>query len=437
MQVIGIVAEYNPFHNGHLYQIETARRTWGQDIYIVVVMSGNFVQRGEPAIASKWIRAQSALACGADLIIEIPFTFACASAERFASGAITLLASTGIVTDLLFGSESSDLALLQRIAKILQDKPDSLENRIRTGLQEGLSYPAAREAALIEHLQEQGHQDLIADASAALRAPNSILAIEYLIACQKTGYSITPRLLPRAGSGYHEKNIQTPLPSASAIRKAILNCANAPKNSPAALANTLIGTMPSAALAPILSEWSSGIRPVFPEHFAIDSLLAIRSRSTAEIDNTAYMNDHVSGRIRNASAKLRVDAKTNLHQAFQEEVHTRRYAQTRINRALISLLCGQTASDLSYLTAPKYLRILGFSKSGRYLLRKMKTNATLPIISKASDFLEQSNNPSLSRMAALDLLSADIWNSKAGYPYADEYDRQIIHAKDIRGNPPK
>ena len=430
MQVIGIIAEYNPFHNGHLYQIETARRTWGQDIYIVVVMSGNFVQRGEPAIASKWARAQSALVCGADLIIEIPFTFACASAERFASGAITLLTSTGIVTDLLFGSESSDLTLLQRIAKILHDKPASLESKIRAGLQEGMSYPAAREVALIEHLQDEGHPDLIGEASAALRAPNSILAIEYLIACQKSGSTITPQLLPRAGSGYHEKSLQTPLPSASAIRKAILNCLIDEKTSPARLANTLFGTMPAAALAPLLSEWSRGIRPVLPEHFATDSLLAIRSRSTEEIDNAAYMTDHVSGRIRNASAKLRVATETTLHQAFQEEVHTRRYAQTRINRALVSLQCGQTAADLIDLTTPEYLRILGFSKSGRYLLRKMKTSATLPMITKASDFLEQSSNKQFNRMAALDLLTTDLWNSKAGYPYADEYDRQVLSTKD-------
>ena len=437
MKVIGIVAEYNPFHNGHLYQIETARRTWGQDIYIVVAMSGNFVQRGEPAIASKWVRAQSALACGADLIIEIPFTFACASAERFASGAITLLASTGLVTDLYFGSETEDLALLQTISGILCDKPAFLESKIRTGLQEGMSYAAARETALLEYLESKGLQDILPNISAALRAPNSILAIEYLIACQKTGSSITPQLLPRAGSGYHETSIQTPMPSASAIRKAISNCAKDEIISPAALANTLFGAMPSAALSPLLSEWSRGIRPVFPKHFASDYLLAIRARSTEEIDNTAYMNDHVSGRIRNAAAKLRVDSETTLHQAFQEELHTRRYAQTRINRALVSLLCGQTAKDISDLPAPLYLRILGFSKSGRYLLRKMKTNATLPIISKASDFLEQSSNRQFSRMAALDLLSTDAWNSKAGYPYADEYDRQILSAKDVRDVPPK
>ena len=194
MKVIGIVAEYNPFHNGHLYQIETARRTWGQDIYIVVVMSGNFVQRGEPAIASKWVRAQSALACGADLIIEIPFTFACASAERFASGAINLLASTGIVTDLYFGSETEDLTLLQTIAGILCDKPRSLETSIRTYLQDGQSYAAARETSLLEYLESEGRQDILPNVSAALRAPNSILAIEYLIACQKTDSSITPRL---------------------------------------------------------------------------------------------------------------------------------------------------------------------------------------------------------------------------------------------------
>ena len=437
MKVIGIVAEYNPFHNGHLYQIETARRTWGQDIYIVVVMSGNFVQRGEPAIASKWVRAQSALACGADLIIEIPFTFACASAERFASGAINLLASTGIVTDLYFGSETEDLTLLQTIAGILCDKPRSLETSIRTYLQDGQSYAAARETSLLEYLESEGRQDILPNVSAALRAPNSILAIEYLIACQKTDSSITPRLLPRAGSAYHEKSIETPIPSASAIRKAILNCAQDEKISPATLANTLFGTMPSSALSPLLSEWSRGIRPVFPKHFASDYLLAIRARSTDEIDNTAYMNDHVSGRIRNASAKLRVDSETTLHQAFQEELHTRRYAQTRINRALVSLLCGQTVKDLSDLPAPLYLRILGFSKSGRYLLRKMKTNATLPIISKASDFLEQSSNRHFNRMAALDLLSTDAWNNKAGYPYADEFDRQVLSTKDVRDIPPK
>ena len=187
--------------------------------------------------------------------------------------------------------------------------------------------------------------------------------------------------------------------------------------------------MPAESLAPILSEWSRGIKPVLPADFLPETLLALRSHTVSELDETAYMGDQLSHRLKNAVADLRVSPKEDLLESFRSLADTRRYAGTRISRALISLLCGQTAADLNLLSAPEYLRILGFSDRGRYLLRLMRRTASLPEIDKASDFLEHGQNGKLTRMAELDLLSTDLWNLKAGYSYGEEYDRAVIRIK--------
>lgn len=433
MKVVGIIAEYNPFHFGHAYQIQKARELFGEDTAIVAVMSGSFVQRGEPAIAGKWVRTQAALTCGVDLVIEIPFTYACASAERFAQGAVGLLQATGIVTDLYFGSECIDLPFLSVLANILQEENPAYKALLKSSLKEGTSYAKARELALTAFLANEGRTESADKCASILKMPNTILALEYLIALEKSSSSIKPSVLKRSGAGFHDSCISSENASASSIRNTVTNTIISGIPGVSAIAGQLSGYMPDESLAALLSEWSNGIRPVLTSDFIPEAILALRTNTMSHLDTIAYMGDQVSHRLKNAVAGLRNCPKEDLPELFRSLSGTKRYAGTRINRALVSLLCGQTAADLAALTTPEYLRILGFSEKGRYLLRIMRKTASLPQIDKASDFLEYGQNEKLTRMAELDLISSDIWGLKAGYIYGEEYERSVIRIKGKAG----
>lgn len=434
MKVVGIIAEYNPFHFGHDYQIRKARELFGEDAAIVAVMSGDFVQRGEPAIAGKWPRTQAALACGVDLVMEIPFTFACSSAERFAHGAVALLNASGVVTDLFFGSECDDFALLDTIAELLREESPLFISLLKSNLKEGKSYAKARELALVTCLADSGKTDLASKVSEVLNMPNAILAVEYLIALKKTGSPIKPSLLLRSGAGFLDTCISGKNASATAIRNTVTENSKSGLCSVSSLAEKLAGKMPSESLAPLLTEWSNGIRPVLAADFLPETVVYLRAHTAKQLEGLAYMGDQVSRRLKNAVSDLRSCTREALPESFRNLADTKRYAGTRLNRAMVSLLCGQTSSDLTELASPEYLRILGFSDRGRYLLRLMRKFASLPLIDKASDFLEYGSNRNLVRMAELDLISTDLWGLKAGYIYGYEYERTVIRMKGYRGS---
>ncbi len=426
MNVVGIVAEYNPFHNGHEYQLRRARELYGPETPIVAVMSGCFVQRGEPAVADKWVRAEAALLCGVDLVIEIPFTFACASAERFARGSVHLLNATGIVTDLYFGSECDDLALLCCVAEEYDEEDPIYVASLREYLHEGKSYAKARELAVGDYFRRSGREELAEASSRIMSMPNSILALEYLIALKKSGSKIRPTALRREGAGYNECSIDSPFASATGIRSAIDRRVSGGAFRVADIAADLRGKMPDASLSLLLSSWQKGIRPVTPHDMIGDQIMRIRSSAPGDLEKYAYMNDNLSRRLRNAVGRLRDTEPEQLLEAFKEESDTRRYAPTRVFRAMTSLLVGQTEKDLSELSAPEYLRVLGFSDHGRNLLRQMRKSAVLPIIDKASDFAGFGGSPSFRRMAELDLIGADLWGLKAGLRYGDEFERTVV-----------
>ena len=194
MKVNGIVAEYNPFHNGHKYLLTESARKTGAD-YTVVVMSGDFVQRGAPAITDKFSRAQMALACGADLVLELPALYAAASAEFFAEGAVALFNGLNVVTDLCFGSECGDVSILRQIAEILAEEPEAYSLSLKQYLRQGLSYPNARNEALIQNYPFLGHHKNV------FSSPNNILGIEYIKAILRSGSSLHPVTVLRTGAG--------------------------------------------------------------------------------------------------------------------------------------------------------------------------------------------------------------------------------------------
>ena len=209
MNVLGIVSEYNPLHSGHVYHIAASREKTGAT-HAVCVMSGNFVQRGEPAIVDKWARAKMALNSGIDLVIELPVVFACASAEIFARGAVRILNQTGIINYLCFGSEQGELETLKRIASVLAEEPSEFRTSLKKYLKQGLSFPAAREKALTGYLRDVP--------GGIMDKSNNILAIEYLKALITTGSGMEPVTIRRKGSGYQDSIITETFSSATAIR---------------------------------------------------------------------------------------------------------------------------------------------------------------------------------------------------------------------------
>ena len=206
MNVIGIIAEYNPFHNGHAYQIAHVKKNLHAD-YIVVAASGDYVQRGEPALLDKYTRARMALSSGADLVLELPVLWSTASAELFADAGISLFEKTGCVNGICFGAESGDLALLRRIADVLADEPAALKASLKRNLKSGNTFPKAREAALLSYFADAADQDgalpvSTETLSSLLASPNNILALEYLKSLRRRASSITPYLLKREGAAY-------------------------------------------------------------------------------------------------------------------------------------------------------------------------------------------------------------------------------------------
>lgn len=221
MEIAGIVAEYNPFHNGHLYQINQTKFQTHADA-IVAVISGNFSQRGEATITDKFTRTKMALLNGVDLVLELPVPVATASAERFAEGAISIFEQSHIISSISFGSECGDIATLTKIATTLIHEQDSVDRLIKEHLKTGLSYPRARQEALIEFLGTESLSNTT-DLLETLKSPNNILGIEYIKALTKLHSTITPFTIKREGAAYHDSSIEGHIASATAIRNELLN----------------------------------------------------------------------------------------------------------------------------------------------------------------------------------------------------------------------
>ena len=213
MRVVGLIAEYNPYHNDHKYHIEKAKELATAD-YAIVVMRGNFVQRGTPAIMPKHLRAEAALKCGADLGIELPVYYATGTAEQFAYGAVSLLDKLGCVDAICFGSECGDIEPLKSLAKILCDEPAEYKENLQFNLRSGMSFPLARQKA-IQAVCDSSHLTEL------LEQPNNILGIEYLKALYRLGSNIEPLTIRREASHYHDTELQEQFSSASALRGTI------------------------------------------------------------------------------------------------------------------------------------------------------------------------------------------------------------------------
>ncbi|MBQ3864437.1 MAG: nucleotidyltransferase family protein [Clostridia bacterium] len=340
MRVLAIITEYNPFHNGHLWQIRRARELIGCD-YLLILQSGAFVQRGEPAVLDKWTRARMALAGGADAVLELNSSYALSSASRFAAGAVRLLEAAGIVTDLCFGAETADLSVLKKLSESRQ------EDVLLHALAEGKSYPAAE-----------------AIAHAADLTPNDILAMEYLRALEDTESSIQPHVLPRV-SGHGKEGISE-FTSARAIRTAWAEKRPADEAMPFPVcAQEALHTQGGPASLEQLSPlFFYRVRTADPQ-----DLLCLPEIGQEGLEN----------RILRAFS-----ASTTLEEALQN-AKTKRYTMARIKRTLCHLLLGRTREGDLALARPDHLRLLGFRTSASPLLRALQDRSLLPLVNKVAD----------------------------------------------------
>ena len=422
MRVIGIIAEFNPFHNGHEYLIKKAREVVNDPRAIVMpVMSGFFTQRGLPAICPPAVRARQALLCGADVVIELPFSFSCAPSSRFAEGAVSELISTGVVTDIAFGVDTDDTELLKAIADIDFEEDESFNNKLNEYISTGISFPQARAAAIKDMASAK---EITGDIDQILSSPNSILALDYLLALKKFDWKhkINVIMIKREGEGYHSSDISSEFTSATAIRNAISE--EAPVFSQSAIATKLNGHMPDLALGVMLSSCSSGIFR-FPDYVDYMRSTMLTAAASSSLDTIAYMSDDLSGYIKNFANDIRPktipDDDYGL-KSFESKISTKRYTLSRIMRALASMNAGQDNSYLD-IKRPPYVRVLGFNNEGKYCLKIMGKCAKVPVINRPSDCLElQSGNEELKKIFELDMRAASIGWKLYGKDTASEWE---------------
>lgn len=439
MNVIGIIAEYNPFHNGHAYQIAHVKKNLHAD-YIVVAASGDYVQRGEPALLDKYTRARMALSSGADLVLELPVLWSTASAELFADAGISLFEKTGCVNGICFGAESGDLALLRRIADVLADEPAALKASLKRNLKSGNTFPKAREAALLSYFADAADQDgALPVSTETLSSPNNILALEYLKSLRRRASSITPYLLKREGAAYHETSIRSgasEVPaSASAIRHTLFaGGAGASEDSADGI---LHHAMPQEALS-ILQDYRADFPLLCADDFSGILGYLLLSSSATQLARTADSSPEFANRMQNQLPYY------TSFSSFASRLKSKEMTLTRINRILLHSILGITSSDYACgnaLDKIPYLRILGFRESAAPLLAALKASAAVPLITRPSQ-APKLLSPDAMRIFEHDVFAGNLYlqmrNQKGGTPLraarmqehdvppASEYQRQIV-----------
>lgn len=392
MNIVGVIAEYNPLHNGHLYHLNQIKSQLKPD-GVVCVMSGNFVQRGEPAIFDKWARAEMALNAGADLVIELPVCFSTATAEIFAESAVRLLYQTRVVNILSFGIEQYHEREFFALGKLLAQEPVLLKEMIKKNLKQGISFPLARQKAIEEFLTSHSCGYDMEAISKMLKMPNSILALEYIKAIIKikADFSLFPVI--RKGGGYNEQNLTGFYSSASAIRKAFRD--NKPQQW-----DTLAKNMPDFCFRTIRKEIDSGRGPVFLKDFETMILYVLRRMPKQDLSAFFDISEGLENRLIAAAKNSE-----NIEQLILQ-TKTRRYPETKINRILIHILLN-IKKDIVSTRNPLYFRILGFTSKGSYILKQIKTRSSNPIITRASEYKDLEYYAR--QMFELDLLSSDIY----------------------------
>lgn len=364
-KVLGIIAEYNPLHNGHQYHINEARRLTGCD-HVVVIMSGDFVQRGTPALLDKFTRARFALEAGADVVLELPVACACGSAEYFARGAVGILHALGIVDVLAFGCEDTDLTTLCQLSDILTEEPEEYQKELITLLRTGMNFPLARQQALASITSPH--------IAGLLSKPNNILAVEYLKAIKYFNSSIEPLGIQRIGMGYHDINGDG-FASATAIREMVKDRTST---------DVLKTQLPAFVWEHFKSD---SLYPIWLDDFS--SMLAY----TLNHHNFSSDNKELFTQYQDVSSELSDRIRASLHDSYSfsemvESIFTRGHTTSRLQRALMHIFLNITRKDmqlLDTLSYAPYARILGLRKQSSHILRSVSEDGSITLVTKIAD----------------------------------------------------
>lgn len=394
MKAVGLVTEYNPFHNGHLYHLNKAMELTGADIS-VAVMSGDFVQRGEPAVLDKYTRTSMALNSGVNLVVELPVNYAVSSAESFAAGALKVLDYVK-ADSIAFGSESGDIERLSKLAHILCDNEDTLYKEISKYTANGISYAAARQK-VVEKLTDK-------DTAAMLTSSNNILAVEYLKAIIKNNYAIKPYTVQRQGDSYNDTDIRSEYASATALRENLK-------------ADNISEYIPVKA-GLILS---SNTNYIYPDDITetlftrlLDILFASNYDKNVFIENVMQYPDvskEIAGRLYKSAMDMitrtvpqRSESKDNWAFSFGslcEHIKTKEVPLSRVKRALVRITLGLDKKHMEKYANEPYIRVLGFDKKGQEYLSYIRKTVEVPLITKTADYKE---------MLLDDIHAANIYN---------------------------
>ncbi|HJV15838.1 MAG TPA: nucleotidyltransferase [Bacillales bacterium] len=360
MKAVGIVVEYNPFHNGHVYHINAAKRLTNADV-VIAVMSGNFLQRGEPALVSKWYRAKMALLGGVDIVFELPYFFATQKAAVFANGAVSILDSA-CCDYLCFGSENGDISLFHKTIDIMDTQHDFLQAKIREYIKTGVSYPKALAMAF----KQIDQSDKLVD----LSTPNNILGYQYMESIKRQNSSIQPITVQRKNSDYHDETFSSEtIASATSIRKALFSDLHIQQYVP-------------KSTWQLLEEYKQhfGHLHQWENYWPLLQYRILQS-DPMELKEIYEVEEGIENRFIAAAIK------SNSFHEFMENVKTKRYTWTRLQRICTHILTNTKKRDMdASIENASYLRLLGMTKNGKDYLNKMKPHFSLPLVAKLSSF---------------------------------------------------
>lgn len=384
-KVLAIICEYNPFHNGHLYQLKESINLVQPD-FVVCIMSGNFVERGNTALINKWARTEMALKSGVDMVIELPTIYSISSAENFAAGAIKILNNLNCETHLSFGSECGDLDTLKKFAEILVNEPAEYVTMLNHELAKGLSFPKARENALLLYIND------IRNSANVLSGSNNILAIEYLKQIIKTGSKIKPITIKRIGTEYNSIAISNNIASATAIREMLLQ------------KKSVKNLIPKTAYSILKEELGNGRFVLDVSQFEKQIIYKLRCMSIEEIANLPDVTEGLEYKIKEASNSC------NTLESLCFMIKSKRYTMTRIKRILLYALLDITKQDYTnFSKVNPYLRVLGVSDNGKLLLSKLSKNKKLNVITSVKQFMDKNNNKILKSILEKDIFATNIY----------------------------
>ena len=396
MNLLGLIVEYNPFHNGHKYHLEKSKEITNAT-HTVAIMSGSFLQRGEPALFDKYTRAEMAVKNGVDLVIELPTLYACQSAEIFSHGAVATLNSLNCVNSLCFGSEEGNIDILQTISEILVKEPSDFKTTLKNFLDEGIVFPVARSKALYEYIKNNHLLELSEDElQQVLNSSNNILGIEYIKSLIKLNSSIKPYTITRIASKYNSTDIESNICSATAIRNSLKD------NTDLKLIENVV---PLHTFNERNHKINTNFNPVF-DYMFYDLLSSTIIRDVDNLTKYFEVNEGIENKIYS-----NVFTSKNLEELINS-TKSKRYTMTKIKRTLNNILLGINRDDVikvKDLDRVPYIRILAFNNKGREIIKKIKTSSDIEIITKFSK-ISHVDDPIFDTLIKYDLKSSNMYN---------------------------